>query len=66
AAIKAKGLKVSDLHGCIGADPIGELVKTGATADLEKLYDEMAEAIRWSKKNAPKLRTIFCRQPGLY
>lgn len=59
AAIKAKGLKVSDLHGCIGADPIGELVKTGSTTDLEKLYDEMAEAIRWSKKNAPELCTIF-------
>lgn len=60
AAMKAAGKKVESLKGVIGADPIGELIKNGKSAEsLEGLYDQMAEAIRYTKKNAPELRTIF-------
>jgi len=62
AALKAEGKDVSKLRGVIGADPIGELVENGKTkASLDSLYDEMAAAIRWAKKNAPGLRTILVR-----
>ncbi len=60
AALRAAGKKVSSLKGVIGADPLGEMIKAGKTDEsLDALYDEMAEAIRWTKKNAPELRTVF-------
>ena len=62
ATMKAAGTKVENLHGVVGADPLGELIKDGKTAQpLEDLYDEMAANIRWAEKNAPKLRTILVR-----
>lgn len=62
AAMKAAGKDVAKLHGVIGADPIGELVANGKTsAKLDALFDEMAAAIKWAKKNAPGLRTILVR-----
>lgn len=60
AALKGAGKEVKDLRGVIGADPIGELVKSGKTAtSLSALYDEMAETIKYARANAPKLRTVF-------
>lgn len=60
AALKAAGKEVKELKGVIGADPIGELVKKGATAtSLDALYDEMAETIKYARANAPELRTVF-------
>ena len=53
ATLKAKGKDVSKVKGVIGANPIAQ--------PLEELYDEMAESIRWTRKNAPQLRTIFVR-----
>ena len=62
AALKAGGKKVEKLKGIVGADPIGELIKNGKTGEsLDALYDQMAAAIKWAKKNAPGLRTIFVR-----
>ncbi len=62
AALKAGGKKVEKLKGIVGADPIGELIKNGKTSEsLDALYDQMAAAIKWAKKNAPGLRTIFVR-----
>ena len=62
AALKAAGKKIEKLHGIIGADPIGELVKNGKTAEsLDALYDQMAAVIKWAAKNAPGLRTILVR-----
>ena len=62
AALKAAGKKIEKLHGIIGADPIGELVKNGKTAEsLDELYDQMAAVIKWAAKNAPGLRTILVR-----
>lgn len=62
AAMKAAGRPVEELHGVIGADPIGELIATGKTSkSLDVLYDEMAANLLWAKENAPGLRTIFVR-----
>ena len=62
AALKAGGKKVEKLKGIVGADPIGELIKNGKTSEsLDALYDQMAAAIKWAKKNAPGLRTVFVR-----
>ena len=53
---------VSKVKGVIGANPIAQLIKRGKlNQPLEELYDEMAESIRWTRKNAPQLRTIFVR-----
>lgn len=60
AALKAAGKEVKELKGVIGADPVGELVKSGKTAtSLSALYDEMAETIKYARANAPELRTVF-------
>ena len=62
ATLKAKGKDVSKVKGVIGANPIAQLIKRGKlNQPLEELYDEMAEAIRWTRKNAPQLRTILVR-----
>lgn len=50
------------MKGVIGANPIAQLIKRGKlNQPLEELYDEMVESIRWTRKNAPQLRTIFVR-----
>lgn len=62
AALKAKGEPVENLHGVIGANLLAQMAKAGRLRQsLESHYDDMAEAIRWTTKNAPNLRTIFVR-----
>jgi len=62
AAMKAQGKDVSKLHGVIGAGPLAQLTKKGKlTEPLDELYDEMADAVKWARKNAPGLRTIMAR-----
>lgn len=62
AALKAEGKDIKSLRGVIGADPIGELSKTGKTAaSISTLMDEMAETVKYARANAPGLRTIFVR-----
>lgn len=62
AALKAKGKDTSELHGVIGANPLAQLVKNGTLIKpLSACYDDMAESIRWARKNAPHLRTIMAR-----
>ena len=62
AALKAKGKDTSKLHGVIGANPLSQLAKKGKLAKpLAAYYDDMAETIRWARKNAPGLRTIMPR-----
>lgn len=62
AALKASGKDLSAVKGVIGADPIGELVKTGKTkTSLNALYDEMAETIKYAAAKAPEMRTVFVR-----
>lgn len=62
AALKASGKDLSAVKGVIGADPIGELVKSGKTkTSLNALYDEMAETIKYTAAKAPEMRTVFVR-----
>lgn len=47
-------------QGCYGADPIGVLARTGKLKkSASTLYDDMAEAVGYAKKNAPGLRTVL-------
>lgn len=60
AAVKAQGKGVSDLHGVIGGSPLTQLLTDGKNREiLDKDYDHMAETIRWARKNAPGLATVF-------
>ena len=60
AALKGAGKEIKGVRGVIGADPLGELIKKGkTTASLSALYDEMAETIKYTRANAPALRTVF-------
>ncbi|MBP3723281.1 MAG: acyl-CoA mutase large subunit family protein [Selenomonadaceae bacterium] len=62
SSVKASKKDLKKLKGFIGANPIGELVEHGKNAvSLNKLYDEMALAAKWTKENAPELKTVFAR-----
>lgn len=61
-ALKSSGTDLKQLKGFVGANPLGTLVEEGELpASLDKLYDEMAEAAKWVKENAPGLATVFVR-----
>ena len=60
AAVKAQGKDVSALHGVIGGSPLTQLLTDGKNKEtLENAYDQMAETIRWARKNAPSVATVF-------
>ena len=62
AAAMGRGIPAGDLHGCIGADPIGSYARDGGTfCDLGQLYDEMAHTVYFCSKSAPNLRTVQIR-----
>ena len=51
---------MSALHGVIGGSPLTQLLTDGKNKEsLEKAYDQMAETIRWARKNAPSVATVF-------
>jgi methylmalonyl-CoA mutase len=61
-AARLAGFSVSDLHGCIGADPIGAYLERGVTPrGFDRLFDEAAGTILYARKNAPRLRTLLLR-----
>lgn len=54
--------KLKSYRGCIGADPIGLLAEEGKLpCFMDELYDEMALAIYWCRKNMPDMKTIMVR-----
>ncbi|MBU8904988.1 acyl-CoA mutase large subunit family protein [Desertibacillus haloalkaliphilus] len=54
--------KVKEVKGCIGMDPIAELVSTGSLSyDLDTAYDLMADVTAWAKQQAPELQTILVK-----
>lgn len=60
ALLKSQGKDPSVIKGCLGADPLSELAKTGQlTNDLEELMEQMKKTIVWASENAPQLRTIL-------
>jgi methylmalonyl-CoA mutase len=51
---------VDELHGCIGIDPIAELVTNGTlNYELEDCYTLMADVTKWAKENSPNLQTVL-------
>lgn len=60
AALKGSGVNLVDVHGVIGADPIGVLAKEGQIpCALDALYDEMAHTTLWAEHHMPSVRTIL-------
>jgi methylmalonyl-CoA mutase len=49
----------NSVRGCIGIDPIGQLVQKGDLPySINQAYNMMAEITRWSMKHSPELKTI--------
>lgn len=60
AIMKANGQDYHKLTGCIGADPLGQLARTGELPhSLETLYDELAATVTWANYNDLGVRTIL-------
>ena len=62
AALEASGKSLKEVKGVIGADPLGELIINGKSkTSLDEMYDEMAATIKYTRANAPEMRTVFVR-----
>jgi methylmalonyl-CoA mutase len=60
AHIKQQGQDSKKLRGCIGMDPLGELVKEGKLpCSLKSSYDFMGEILKWTLNYAPSLQTVI-------
>ncbi|MEH7383093.1 methylmalonyl-CoA mutase family protein [Bacillus sp. JJ1533] len=54
--------KIDSLTGTIGMDPLGLLAQSGQLSlKPEAAYDQLAESVKWVKKNQPNLRTILVK-----
>jgi methylmalonyl-CoA mutase len=55
------------VRGCIGIDPIGQLVQKGDLPySINQAYKKMAEITRWSMKHSPELKTIVVQTHGYH
>ena len=60
ALAEKRGLTVDKLNGAVCAAPLGALATDGKLQrSLDEYYDEMAHAIAWAERKAPKLRTVM-------
>ncbi|MFP3512257.1 methylmalonyl-CoA mutase family protein [Peribacillus sp. SIMBA_075] len=60
AHLEQSGRQVEELHGCIGMDPLAELVANGTLAyELEDCYTLMADITKWANENTPHLQTVL-------
>lgn len=60
AHLEQSGRQVEELHGCIGMDPVAELVANGTLAyELEDCYSLMADITKWANENTPHLQTVL-------
>lgn len=60
ALAEKRGMSADKLHGAVSAAPLGALATDGKlTRSLDEYYDEMAHAIAWAERKAPKLRTVM-------
>lgn len=58
--LKDSSIDKTNLHGIIGADPIGELATAGSLSEpLEQLFDEMKANLEWKKLSGTRLKTIW-------
>ena len=52
-------LSMENITGTIGADPLASLAEAGCSPlSLPDMYEQMVEAVKWSKSNAPNIKTI--------
>ncbi|MEW9668802.1 methylmalonyl-CoA mutase family protein [Ammoniphilus sp. 3BR4] len=59
ALMEKRNLRVDQLRGCIGADPIGFLAAEGTLKNgLDSALDAMAKTVLWSEEFAPHVQTI--------
>ncbi len=62
ALLRERGIPTAGLRGCLGADPLAELVlRGGAGAAVDDLYDELAALTRWALAEAPRVATVAAR-----
>ncbi|AGE22955.1 methylmalonyl-CoA mutase small subunit [Geobacillus sp. GHH01] len=62
AYLEERGVPLSSVRGAIGMDPLGAWAEQGTLpCSLLRLYDEMAEATKWTKEQMPAVRTILVR-----
>ena len=64
AHARAQGRRdaLESMRGCVGADPLGALARTGSLpCPLEELFDEMAVTIHWAEARMPHLKTVLVR-----
>ncbi|MCD1159454.1 methylmalonyl-CoA mutase family protein [Peribacillus frigoritolerans] len=60
AHLEQSGRQVEELHGCIGMDPVAELVASGTLAyELEDCYTLMVDITKWANENTPHLQTVM-------
>lgn len=53
----SNGKSYKEICGCVGADPLGVLVKEGSLlCSLDELYDEMAHTTAWVERHMPARR----------
>ena len=60
AYARCAGVPARALQGCVGADPLGELAREGSIPlAIDQAYDVMASVVRWTRAEAPSLRTLL-------
>jgi methylmalonyl-CoA mutase len=58
--LKGSSIDKTNLHGIIGANPIGELATAGSLSQhLEQIFDEMKTIMEWKKQNGTRVKTIW-------
>ncbi|WP_026675474.1 methylmalonyl-CoA mutase family protein [Alkalihalobacterium bogoriense] len=62
SAITKSGTPLHKLTGCIGADPVGELLEQGEIPyTMQQCLKQMSDVLTWSKEHTPSLQTILVR-----
>jgi methylmalonyl-CoA mutase len=60
AYMEEEGRSVEELTGCLGMDPIAELVTNGSLDyELDDCYTLMADVTKWAIKHTPNLQTVL-------
>ena len=67
ACAEKHGTPLDSLHGCVGADPLGDWLQNGSLCcGTDRLFDEMAHCILWAEKHMPGMRTVLIRSAAVH
>ncbi|MFA1710151.1 methylmalonyl-CoA mutase family protein [Peribacillus frigoritolerans] len=59
AYLQGQNQNPKNLKGCMGMDPLGQLVQSGTLPySINQSFEMMSEIMKWSKENAPHLQTV--------